>query len=234
MTAIATRKPEGITLAFSLHQHAITPGMTTTNERRLLLAQACPDPQPALFLDRDGVIIEDRHHICDPDEVVLCKGAPELISYAATLGWPVVIVTNQSGIARGLFGWADYERVSDRMLRLLGPDAPIAAIYANGHGPDAPPGSWRKPSPAMLQDAATSLRLDLGRSLLIGDRLNDLKAGVAAGLAAVCHVLTGHGEEERSGVRIWSEQRPAGEVVFLQNLEAFPFELLRSMQLESR
>jgi D-glycero-D-manno-heptose 1,7-bisphosphate phosphatase len=204
--------------------------MTITRERRLLLANACPAPQPALFLDRDGVIIEDRHHICDPDEVILCKGASELIRYVAELGWPVVIVTNQSGIARGLFSWADYERVTERMLSLLGPEAPIAAIYANGHGPDAPPGSWRKPSPAMLLDAATSLRIDLHRSLLIGDRLNDLKAGVAAGLTAVCHVLTGHGEQERHEVQIWSEQRPAGEVVMLANLEGFPCDLLGPRQ----
>ena len=208
--------------------------MTTTNERRLLLAPSCPDPQPALFLDRDGVIIEERHHICDPDEVILCEGAAELIRMAATLSWPVVIVTNQSGIARGLFGWADYERITERMLSLLGPEAPIAAIYANGHGPGAPPGSWRKPSPAMLLDAATTLRLDLGRSLLIGDRLNDLKAGVAAGLAAVCHVLTGHGEQERPGVRTWSEQRPAGEVVLLPNLEDFPGDLLHPRPLQPK
>lgn len=111
--------------------------MTTTMERRHLLAKACPVPQPALFLDRDGVIIEDRHHICNPDGVILCNGALKLIRSAANHGWPVVIITNQSGIARGLFSWEDYERVTERMLSLLGPEAPIAAIYANGHGPDA-------------------------------------------------------------------------------------------------
>jgi D-glycero-D-manno-heptose 1,7-bisphosphate phosphatase len=195
---------------------------------------------PALFLDRDGVIIEDCHHISTTERVRLCRGAHELISLASDRGWPVVIITNQSGIARGLLNWEDYERVTERMLTLLGPEAPIAAIYANGHEPDAPPGSWRKPSPAMLFEAADALHLDLRRSVLIGDRLSDLEAGVAAGVSAVCHVLTGHGERERSSVRSWNEQppspdqpsSPAGrtEVVLLANLEGFPLELLRPSQ----
>ena len=207
-----------------------------TLERRRLHGAPSTTPTPALFLDRDGVIIEDRHHIRNPDHVQLCHGARPLISLAHQSGWPVVVITNQSGISRGLLDWEDYEKVTDRMLALLGPEGPITAIYANGHGPDAPPMSWRKPSPAMLHQAAVDLQLDLARSVLIGDRLSDLQAGEAAGLAAVCHVLSGHGERERQSVEHWGEQRQtrrASEIsttslLLLNNLESFPTSLLES------
>ena len=124
--------------------------MDELQERRRLLQPACPHPTPALFLDRDGVLIEDKHHLCDPAQVVLCQGSQVLVSTAHQQGWPVVVITNQSGIARGYFDWPAYERVTDQLLWQLGESAPLAGIYANGHGPDSPAGSWRKPSPAML------------------------------------------------------------------------------------
>jgi len=200
-------------------------------ERRRLLAAPCPSPQPALFLDRDGVVIEDRHHLSEPAGVVLCPGARALLHQAKQAGWPVVLITNQSGIARGYFDWEAYEQVTDRLLELLGTEAPVAAIYANGHGPGAPPHSWRKPSSAMLLAAAADLQLDLSRSLLVGDRLNDLQAGARAGLPWLAHVLSGHGQQERAAVQHWWAQtrEPTGqnancELVLLQSLLEFPFD----------
>ncbi len=147
------------------------------------------------------------------------------------MGWPVVVITNQSGIGRGYFNWGAYEAVTERLIELLGPSAPLAAVYANGHGPEPPPNSWRKPSPAMLKAAATDLRLDLHRSLLVGDRLSDLQAGARAGLSWLAHVCTGHGEQERSAVLKWQEQLQAMsseagpvEVVLLESLQDFPLE----------
>jgi len=195
-------------------------------ERRRLLQAPLAQPQPALFLDRDGVLIEDRHHLCEPDQVELCPGALSLVTHASQQGWPVVVITNQSGIARGYFGWDAYERVTDRLLALLGPNAPIAAIYANGHGPDAPSSSWRKPNPAMLLAASQELNLDLSRSLLIGDRLSDLKAGGRAGLPWLVHVLSGHGVEERATVEQWgteaSSDNETCELTLLNSLLEFP------------
>lgn len=190
-----------------------------------------PTPQPALFLDRDGVLIEDRHHLCDPDQVELCSGTLSLVNHASQQGWPVVVITNQSGIARGYFTWNVYEQVTDRLLALLGPNAPIAAIYANGHGPDAPCTSWRKPSPAMLLAASQELNLDLSRSLLIGDRLSDLQAGGRAGLPWLVHVLSGHGVEERAAVEQWgagtSSDNHSCELTLLNSLLEFPFHRLQ-------
>ena len=200
-------------------------------ERRRLLQAAWAQPQPALFLDRDGVLIEDRHHLCDPDQVELCPGALSLVNHANQKGWPVVVITNQSGIARGYFDWNAYERVTDHLLVLLGPNAPIAAIYANGHGPDAPSTSWRKPSPAMLLAASQELNLDLKRSLLIGDRLSDLMAGARAGLPWLVHVLSGHGLEERPAVEQWGTQASSDnhtcELTLLNSLLDFPHHRLR-------
>ena len=200
--------------------------------RRLhLFAQPRPEARPALFLDRDGVVIEDRHHLCDPNDVKLCIGAQVLIRTAAAMGWPVVIVTNQSGIARGYFSWHEYEAVTCRMLDLLGTEAAIAAIYACGDGPDAPAHSWRKPSPLMLLDAQCRLNLDLARSVIVGDRLGDLQAGAAAGLACFCHVASGYGVQERQAVLEWHRGLGAPEgtctsLLVLRGLQDFPVSLL--------
>ena len=195
-------------------------------EQRLLLRLPHPAPRPALFLDRDGVLIEDRHHLSDPAQVAICPGVENLLALAHQHNFAVVVVTNQSGIARGFFDWDAYERVTDRLLALLGPNAPITAIYANGHGPDAPSSSWRKPSPAMLQAAAADLNLDLSRSLLIGDRVSDLQAGARAGVPWLVHLLSGHGIEERAAVEEWGNQTSSChrtfELTLLISLLEFP------------
>ena len=175
-----------------------------TMEQKLILATqeqlARHNNQPALFLDRDGVVIEDKHHLCDPKLVDLCPGAQEVIEAANSKGWAVVIITNQSGISRGFFGWDDYHCVTDQMLKLLGNKATPTAIYANGYGPNQSHQAWRKPNPGMLLQAANNLGLDLSQSSIIGDRLSDLKAGANAGLSELIHVLTGHGQKERSQI----------------------------------
>ena len=201
--------------------------MSERLERCQLLITPFRQPRPALFLDRDGVVIEDCHHLSDPDQVRLCRGARQLIAVAHSHGWPVVLITNQSGIARGFFGWDHVEQVNRRMQELLRDEAPLAAIYANGHGPDAPANSWRKPSPQMLLAATKDLNLELKRSLLIGDRLSDIQAGVAAGLAGLTHVLSGHGRDARASVQRWHAQatRPVPSLQLLDSLDSFPIGL---------
>ena len=208
--------------------------MSERQERRRLLRAHSQSPTPALFLDRDGVLIEDRHHLCDPRDVSLCPGSKELVRAAYEKNWSVVVITNQSGIYRGYFGWSDYECVTDRLLTLLGSSAPISGIYANGHGPEAPAGSWRKPSPKMLLVASRELNLDLKKSLLVGDRLSDLQAGAHAGVQTLIHVLTGHGQRERAQIKGWAEQHrrssaqtPRPEICYVNTLMDFPISLLR-------
>ena len=204
----------------------------TKLERSLILSAPLTNKRPALFLDRDGVLIEDKHYLIDPNQVVLCQGAKTLVEQARQYKYPVVLITNQSGIARGYFNWESYERVTDRILELLGPNAPIAAIYSNGHGPDASKNSWRKPSPSMLIEATKDLNLALKRSLLIGDRLSDLQAGADAGLAIVAHVLNGHGQSERPSVQGYFDRREyladnnKTQLLLLDSLMQFPMHLL--------
>ncbi len=193
---------------------------------------------PALFLDRDGVVIEDVHYISDPTKVKLCSGARDLISHAVRNLIPVVLITNQSGISRGFFSWHDFHLVNLQMLKLLGPQAQLSAIYACGHSPtDFLCGSWRKPSPLMLLEASNALNLDLSRSILIGDRLSDLQAGASAGLACLFHVLTGHGVAARPSVLEWHSiakyncfcDSDAPKLTLIDTLSDFPFPLLTSM-----
>ena len=201
--------------------------MSESLEHCQLLITPFLRPTPALFLDRDGVVIEDCHHLSDPDQVLLCRGARQLIAAAHSYGWPVVLITNQSGIARGFFGWDHVEQVNLRMQELLRIEAPLAAIYANGHGPDAPANSWRKPSPQMVLAASKALNLELKRSLLIGDRLSDLQAGAAAGVAGLFHVLSGHGRDARASVQRWHAQptRQVPSLQLLDSLDSFPLDL---------
>ena len=208
---------------------------TNSIERRIILKKINPlQPHiPALFLDRDGVLIDDKHYLSDPDDVKLCKGSSDLINHANSKGWHVVIITNQSGISRGYFNWSDYEKVTNRMLRLLDNPKQISAIYANGHGPEASLCSWRKPSPSMILEASRELRIDLVKSILIGDRLSDLKSGFTAGIGTLAHVLTGHGANERALVEDYQSELcfkksidNAKTFLFLDSLLCFPLGII--------
>ena len=154
----------------------------------------------ALFLDRDGVIVEEVGHLRHADDVHLVPGAATAIGAANGRGVPVVIVTNQSGIGRGLFGWSDFILVQDAMLRALAMGgAFVDGVLACPHHPkgrppyDHPDHPARKPNPGMLIRAAALLPIDLTRSWIVGDRARDIGAGFNAGLAGGVHVATGHG-----------------------------------------
>ena len=125
----------------------------------------------------------------------------DLIDLANMLQLPIVIITNQSGIARKITKWDDYFRITEKMLDLINSHNTLIAIYANGLCVDSPNYSWRKPSPEMILNAANFLKLDLSRSLLVGDRLSDLTSGLNAGLLNLFHVSTGHGKAEREEVQ---------------------------------
>ena len=154
----------------------------------------------ALFLDRDGVIIKDTHYISRAENVVLEHGAVELLKWAHDIGLAIVVVTNQSGIARGMFGWTEFESVETEIARQLSAqsvhiDLTIACAFHKDHTPDfgAAQDRWRKPGPAMLELGASMVSADLGASWIVGDRASDIGAAANAGLAGGVHVQTGHG-----------------------------------------
>ena len=154
-------------------------------------------PSPALFLDRDGVILKENDHLSDPNRVELEKGIKNLMEYFTRKKIPIVIITNQSGIANKKYKWKDYENVTKKMLFLLGTKVFISAIYANGEDRNSKKFIWRKPSPKMILLAREELNLNLENSILIGDRNSDLEAGLNAKIKNLVHLKTGHGEAER-------------------------------------
>lgn len=160
-----------------------------------------PSNRPALFLDRDGTLIQLVDYLSDPAEVVLIESAVSDIRRANEDGHAAVIVTNQSGIGRGYYDWGAFQAVQVRLLALLeAAGVRIDAVYACPHpppdagGPDHSP--FRKPAPGMLTRAAENLSLDLAQSIIIGDSVSDLAAGKAAGLSAGILVAEGNAQRD--------------------------------------
>lgn len=159
--------------------------------------------RPALFLDRDGVIVEETHYLGCARDVRMIESAGKCIRYANELGIAVVVVTNQAGIGRGYYDWGAFARVQDKICHELNQerarlDLVLACAY---HGDGIPPFNqpehpWRKPQGGMFLKARELLDLNLRASLIIGDKLSDLMAGVAAGVGHGILVRTGHGQKE--------------------------------------
>ena len=158
--------------------------------------------RPALFLDRDGVIVEEVHFLSRVEDIRLVPGVANAIAAVNRAGIPVIEVTNQSGVGRGLFDWSAFHAVNSEInAQLAALGAQVDAVFACGDsGLDLPPGAediagWRKPGAGMLLAAEAIFLPDLSRSYIVGDRVSDLKAGFNAGLAGGWLVMTGYGLE---------------------------------------
>jgi D-glycero-D-manno-heptose 1,7-bisphosphate phosphatase len=137
----------------------------------------------AAFLDRDGTIIEERSFLRDPEEVRLLDGAAQAIIALRQAEYRVIVVTNQSGIGRGLLTWGEYRAVAARLDALLGQaGAPVDATYLCPHHPEfTGPCDCRKPGLQLYRDAERDWSIDLGRSILVGDQLRDVVPAAAFG-----------------------------------------------------
>ena len=177
--------------------------------------------RPAVFLDRDGTIIEDPGFLHEPEKVRLLPGAADAIASLNAAGYLVVTVSNQSGIARGLYQAADYEAVQQRLADLLATHgARIDASYFCPHHPQFPgPCDCRKPGTKLFQDATRDLGLDLARSWWVGDRLTDVKPARGLGGGASL-VTTGQGTLHQGQARALS-------VTVVADLAAAVAEILR-------
>ncbi|MFO0728565.1 MAG: HAD family hydrolase [Myxococcota bacterium] len=140
---------------------------------------------PAVFLDRDGTLIDDPGYLSDPDQVRLLGGAGEGLRILAAAGFALVLISNQSGVGRGLFTVQALEAVHRRLLELLEAEGiALAGAWYCTHAPDQGC-ACRKPAPGLLVQAASALGLSLQDSWMIGDRASDLAAAKAAGARAV-------------------------------------------------
>ena len=137
----------------------------------------------AAFLDRDGTLMEDSGFVGDPQRVRVLDGVPEALRMLADAGYLRVVVTNQSGVARGFFGEPDVVRVNEELSRRLAADgAAIDAYYYCIHLDEC---DCRKPKPGMITRAADDLGIDVQNSVLFGDRRSDVELANAVGIPAV-------------------------------------------------
>ena len=157
--------------------------------------------RPAVFLDRDGTIIVECDYLADPDRVVLVPGATAAMRELAAHGFALVIVTNQSGIARGLYSEDDFLAVQKRVEDLLRAEGvEIDGLYYCPHHPDfSGPCDCRKPGPGMYRRAQRHLGIDLARSAFVGDRVKDVEPAIGFGGLGIL-VRTGYGEREETSL----------------------------------
>jgi D-glycero-D-manno-heptose 1,7-bisphosphate phosphatase len=149
-----------------------------------------------VFLDRDGTLIHDVGYGHRPEDYELIEGVPQALVDLCAAGFRLVIVTNQSGIARGLYGREDFDRFHQILLDdLERAGIEIAATYMCPHLPDEGC-TCRKPKPTSLFQARDRFGIDLTSSWVIGDHVSDVSLAANAGSRGIL-VLTGHGEEER-------------------------------------
>jgi len=146
----------------------------------------------AVFLDRDDTLIEDPGYLSDPGQVKIIKGVPEALKELRRLGYKLVVVTNQSAVARGIVTEQVLEQIHARLKELLAQKGVfLDAIYYCPYHPDGAvkryrrESDWRKPNPGMLLAAAKDMDLDLGQSWVIGDRQRDVEAGTRAGCKTI-------------------------------------------------
>lgn len=180
---------------------------------------ASPLLNPGLIVDRDGTLTYERGYLSSPAEVVPLPGVEMALRKAKRAGVKIIVVTNQSAVARGIVTELGLHRIHDHLTRQLGLDA----VYHCPHLPDAGC-ACRKPLPALVERAVADFRLDRRQSLLVGDHPSDCQAARAAGIDAAL-VRTGHGAEhvkeaEAEGFRVVADL-PEAVDIFLARLHPF-------------
>ncbi|HSH76894.1 MAG TPA: HAD-IIIA family hydrolase [Longimicrobiales bacterium] len=176
------------------------------------------DLRPAVFLDRDGTLIVERSYLADPDAVALVPGVPSALADLRSAGLALVTVTNQSGIARGLYTEEEYRAVAARIDEILTEaGAPVDATEYCPHHPDVTgPCDCRKPGTGMHRRAAAALGLDLARSYYVGDKVTDVLPARELGGQGIL-VRTGYGREQEGsapeGTWVAEDLREAADLI---------------------
>ena len=167
----------------------------------------------AIFLDRDGVINQDTGYVSHSDDFIFIDGVIDAMKQLKQKGYQLVVVTNQSGIARGLFSEKDFIRLTEWMdWSLADRGVDLDGIYfcphhpTEGTGPETRACDCRKPAPGMFLEAAAELNINLAASYMVGDKVSDMKAAEAAGV--------GHKILVRTGKEITAEGEALADAVY--------------------
>jgi D-glycero-D-manno-heptose 1,7-bisphosphate phosphatase len=152
---------------------------------------------PAIFLDRDGVIIENRaQYVRSWEDVEIYPQALSALARIRDTPYKIIIVTNQSGVGRGLIPLETAATINDRLVQEIEKaQGRVDAILMCPHAPDENC-ACRKPKPGLLLQAAEQIPIDMSRSIMIGDALTDLEAGISAGISCVVLLRTGRGSKQ--------------------------------------
>ena len=156
------------------------------------------DNNKAIFLDRDGVINKEVSHLSDPDKFVFIEGSIEALKIFKALGYLVIVITNQAGIARGLFNQETLSKIHKKMKRILNENNVIIddIFYCPHHPEFTGSCNCRKPKPGMIISAQEKYNINLDESFMVGDTLGDIEAGFNAKCKTTL-VMTGYGKEEK-------------------------------------
>lgn len=169
---------------------------------------------PAVFLDRDGTLMEEVNYCSDPARVSVFPGVPEALEQLKKRGFKLIVISNQAGIGRGYFTEEEYRAVEAEVARQVAPAVFDATYFCPDH-PDHPT-DRRKPAPGMILEAQREHNLDLSRSFFIGDKAIDMECGRNAGVRTVL-VKTGYGagELDRAGANWVADDFPSAAVTIL-------------------
>ena len=148
----------------------------------------------AIFLDRDGVINKEKNYLYKVEEFEFIDGVFETCRYFKNLGYLIIVITNQSGIARGIYSENDFIKLTDWMIKEFEKEnVKIDKVYYCPHHPDfTGKCSCRKPEPGMILKAKSEFGIDLKNSILVGDKNSDIEAGLKAGVGRSFLITTGH------------------------------------------
>lgn len=184
--------------------------------------------EPAIFLDRDNTLITNDGDLGDPEAVDLLDGVPDGLRSLRDAGYRLIVVTNQGGVARGVFTEEDVDAVHRRIAGLVDDAAGVRDVidrfYYCPYHPDAKleeyrrDHSWRKPQPGMLLQAARDMKIDLARSWMIGDQARDIEAGHHAGCRTV--LLAANGEANGTSATTVADSFPAAVRAILKSKPA--------------
>lgn len=158
--------------------------------------------EKAIFLDRDGVINKEVNYLSNPKDFEFIPGSIKALRRLQEIGYKLIVITNQSGLARGYFTEETLNKIHNKMKRILRENNVILTdIFICPHHPDITGiCECRKPKPGLLIQAKQKYNIDLKNSYMVGDTLKDIQAGKNAGCKTI-FVLTGHGEEEKEKIK---------------------------------